>query len=233
MDSRLPDVDFDTWKQKGETLCQDFQTAKKHAVNALTAFESVQWKIAEWIDKGDKDFGEKAYAAAEQITGWSRNTLYNALWAFRKIGQISLRSEVALRWSHFKELARLPHEADREQVLQQFSDGLSYSVRDLREAVDRKQKERERLNSTAERRTDGSKDEDALTYLSVPLYPRERQTLKRLAKEKGTRVDALLRDIVVAHLNGKAATGNAKVSKQHRKLRSGSQGLTRKQRQAW
>jgi hypothetical protein len=213
-------LDFDTWKQKGEALCQDFRTAKKNAVQALRIFDGMHWKIAEWIDRGDEDFGGKAYATAEQITGWSRRTLYNAVWAFRKIRDISLRSEISrLTWNHFKELARLPNKEDREQVLQQFSDGLPYSVRDLREAVDRKQKERERLNSTAEHKRDRSKD---LTYMSVPLYAQECQTLKRLAKEQGKRFDTLLREIVVAYLNGRSAVGTkvVKASMQRRKLRS-------------
>src|SRR5258708_5036234 len=60
---------FDTWRKQGQGLFHHLQATE----NAL---ELSQWKIGDWLIEGDDTFGEKAYQAAKQITGWTKETLY-------------------------------------------------------------------------------------------------------------------------------------------------------------
>ncbi len=115
--------EFDVWKEHGLNLVRELRTTIHNLRVARTAVESEQWKFGEWILEGDRAYGEKAYDVAEKLTGWKRETLYNVVWVVRRFSSSSLRSEAILSWSHFKELARIKDDQDRERVLEKVSDG--------------------------------------------------------------------------------------------------------------
>jgi hypothetical protein len=176
---------FDTWKRNGEALFRRLEATEE-------AHETSQWAIGDWLVKGEKNFGEtKAYATAEQITGWVRGTLYNVVSVVRRFPTPSLRSETKLRWSHFKELARIKDDKKRVEVLEEFADGFEHSVWDVRERVD-KVLEKPAGSGKAARNGAG--------FLRTSLKENQRKIFKALANKKGKTTDELLRSIVLKYI---------------------------------
>jgi len=175
---------FDTWRKQGQGLFHHLQATE----NAL---ELSQWKIGDWLIEGDDTFGEKAYQTAEQITGWTRETLYNVVWVTKKFPAGSLRSENALKWSHFKELASIEDDQVRERLLDKFNDGFPYSVRDVRDRVHKE------LAKSKKKKTESSKEQaKKWVFLRVSLEPDHGGLVKTLAEIRRTPQDVLLRKIV-------------------------------------
>ena len=88
----LPDnLTFEEWEQAGRSLLQ--------------ISKSWQWWVGDWINYGEKHYGEK-YAQAIEVTGSEEKTLRNAVYV---AGQIELsRRRDNLSWSHHAEVASLP-----------------------------------------------------------------------------------------------------------------------------
>jgi hypothetical protein len=156
------------------------------------------WEIGDWLIEGldDKELSSKAYEVAEQITGWQRETLYNVVWVVRRFPMSSsLRSETTLKWSHFKELARVADERVREELLQQFSNGFEHSVIDVRARVDATIKK-----LSGPRDSGKAKKPNGFVSLTVSLAPDSRDQIKALARARAKTPDALLRGIVEEYL---------------------------------
>lgn len=177
---------FEAWRRKGEELVRSLKTAKN-------AVEMNQWGIGDWLVRGEKDFGKKAYDEAEQITGLERESLYNIVWVVKKF-PISLRSETGLKWSHFKELARISDENVREEVLGQLNDGFPHPVVAVRERVDAVL--RKLANNKGPQRETKPK---TWVYLQVSMKPDLRDVVKSYARAKRTHPDVLLRKIVTEY----------------------------------
>ena len=174
---------FEAWRQKGEELFITLQLKED-------AYETSQWDIGDWLLKGEDTlkFGKKAYEAAQQITGWERGTLYNVVSVVRRFQDPSLRSETVLRWSHFKELARIEDAAKRLEVLDKMDDGFPKTVLQVRDAVDKVIEKK-----PAKQRHSAPK----AFYLHTSLKKEERYLFKALAKKRKKTPDQLLRSIVL------------------------------------
>jgi hypothetical protein len=143
---------------------------------------------------GELHFGEKAYDAAEQITGLSRGSLYNIVWVVKRFQDTSLRSESGLKWSHFKELARIADDNVRDEVLGQFNQGFSPSVHDVRQRVNSVLKKLTEKSSSSK-----TKPPKTLVHLQVSLKPELGDLVKAYAKANRTQTDVLLRRIVTEY----------------------------------
>jgi len=198
--------DLEMWKGKGAHLLRSLQETQNN-------FETNRWAIGDWLVDGENQFGELAYSEAEKMTGWERGSLYNIVWVVRKFPTPSLRSEASLKWSHFKELARIADEKVRLELLQGFNNGFEHSVLDVRSRVDAVLKGlRERNGSRKAKRS------TTLVYMQVSLEPEQRELIKRLARAKGEAPDLFLRDIVLKYLQNDRRELLAK-SQQSKKLR--------------
>jgi hypothetical protein len=191
-ESHLPDVsgqqlNFDTWKERGEELVGDFRTKD-------AALEMDQWKIGDWIVQGVDKFAEKkgkqqVYDEAMRITGFDREYLQTVVWVVRRFPVSSLRKESTLKWSHFKEMAYLKDEKTRQRVLDKYSDGLPHSVRVVRECV---------LQELARPKQGGSgkKRNFKHVYMHVEFTLARRAQIKQLATARRITPDALVRKII-------------------------------------
>jgi|SRR5580704_13348170 hypothetical protein len=175
---------FNAWKRKGEDLFSRLQDTEK-------AHETSQWDIGEWLVKGEDNFGKKAYEAAEQITDWARGTLYNVVSVVRRFPDPSLRSETALTWSHFKELARIKDEKKRLELLDKLDDGFPKTVQQVRDCVDKA------LEKKAPKQ--GQPATKAF-YLRTSLKKEEKHLFRALAKKARKTTDQLLRKIVLGYI---------------------------------
>jgi len=178
---------FDTWKAKGENLFRRLQAT-------ASSLETNRWDIGDWLIKGQSEFGEKAYETAERITGWERSSLYNIVWVVGRFPTSSLRSETGLKWSHFKELARIPNEGSREEALRRFNDGFEHSVLEVRSFVDAV------LGKQHEGTGSEGKKQKSFMLFRVPLKLNYREMVESLEKEERKRLDALLSKVVVEYL---------------------------------
>ena len=179
--------DLESWKERGAGLLRSLREVKN-------SFEMNRWAIGDWLVDGEDEFGEMAYSEAAQITGWERGSLYNIVWVVRKF-PISLRSETGLKWSHFKELARIEDEKVRQELLRGFNNGFEQTVLNVRSRVDAVLK-----NLRKKRGSKKAKAQKILVYLQVSMEPDQRHRIKRLAKAKGETPDVFLRNIVLNYL---------------------------------
>jgi len=170
---------FEAWKQKGEDLFITLQLKEDE-------YETSQWDIGDWLLKGKETFGEMAYEAAKQITRWEKGTLYNVVSVVRRFRDPSLRSETKLKWSHFKELARIDNEKKRLDVLDKLNDGFPKTVLQVRAAVDKAIGKKTAKHNAAK-----------AFYLKTSLKQEQRSIFKALAKKWKKTPDELLRSIVL------------------------------------
>ena len=91
---------------------------------------SVQWWIGDWLNYGERKYGE-IYAQAIEATGLSYQTLADNKWVSGQI-ETSLRKE-NLSFNHHKEVASLPAE-DQQKFLNKAVEK-NLSVRELREEI--------------------------------------------------------------------------------------------------
>jgi hypothetical protein len=174
---------FEAWKQKGEELFITLQLKEDE-------YETSQWVIGDWLLKGKETlkFGKKAYDVAEQITGWKRGNLYNVVSVVRRFQDPSLRSETKLKWSHFKELARIKDEKKRLEVLDKLNDGFPKTVLQVRDAVEKVlEKKQAKQGQSAPK----------AFYLHTSLEKEDRHLFRVLAKRRKKTSDELLRSIVL------------------------------------
>ena len=67
--------------------------------------KAIQWWIGDWINFGERRYGE-SYAQAIEVTGYAYGSLRNAAWVASEI-ELSRRRD-NLSWSHHNEVASLP-----------------------------------------------------------------------------------------------------------------------------
>jgi hypothetical protein len=194
---------FDDWKQEGQDLFLRFQATEE-------AHEMSQWEIGDWLVKGvknkDKAQIKQAYDAAEQITRWSRGQLYNIVMVVNRFPTASLRSENNLKWSHFKELARIPADKVRGEVLEEFCDGFEHSVEAIRTRVDtavRKLKNEEEHDEDNRSDNGSSKGRETVVHLRVSLKRKYWDSVRYLADADHKAPDEYLEKIVKKHLREK------------------------------
>jgi len=166
---------LEAWKRDGADRVRRFKAAE-------SASEMGVWEIGDWLIEGldDKEFGTKAYEEAEQITGWQRETLYTVVWVVRKFPP-SLRSETALKWSHFKELARIKDENVREKL------------------------------KAGKPKGGKQGNQKTYVQLTVSLKADYRDLVKAYAKAKRTTPELLLREIVMEYLEDNKKEVAAKI----------------------
>lgn len=95
-----------------------------------TIGRGASWWIGDWVNYGNRKFGEK-YTRAAQITGYDMQTLMNMSYVALRFN-ISRRRE-NLSWSHHAEVAALPPE-ERDRWLN-VAQTRRLSVRSLREEL--------------------------------------------------------------------------------------------------
>jgi hypothetical protein len=181
-------ADLETWKERGIGLLRNLQ-----AIHARLEID--QWAIGDWLVDGEDQFGEKAYDEAEEITGFTRGSLYNIVWVTRRFADTSLRSETGLKWSHFKELARIDDESARLDLFSKLNDGASYSVLHVRAQVDSAVKQLREENQSEE-----EKDEPKYVSLQILLAREDRDLIKGFAKQHKQTPDVFVRNIVHTYL---------------------------------
>lgn len=108
---------FEEWEAIGKTL--------------LHVEQSVQWAIGDWLNYGERTYGE-AYAQAVEATGYSYQTLRDSAWVAGAIN-LSDRSD-NLPWTHHRILAAIPDESDRRELIRTAADN-GATVAELRRAV--------------------------------------------------------------------------------------------------
>jgi hypothetical protein len=187
---------FEVWEQEGQDLFLRLQRTE-------AAHELSQWEIGDWLHKGVKEKPRaeqgRAYDAAERITGWSRATLHNIVSVVGRFPTDSLRSETTLKWSHFKELARIPDETKRFKLLDEFSDGLPHSVEDVRTRVNTIVRQEENQDK-------GKKDKNKPLVIRLFLKQDDWNHLRNLADAEGKEPEDYLTGIVKDHLKKREIT---------------------------
>lgn len=96
----------------------------------LQVAESWQWVIGDWINIGEKRYGE-SYKRAIELTGKSYQTLRNVASVAKSVELYRRRD--SLTWKHHAEVAALPDE-DREQLLDA-CESEEWTTAELRQAV--------------------------------------------------------------------------------------------------
>lgn len=108
--------DFTTWEQLGQQL---------HYIEG-----AVHWWIGDWLNYGEGRWGQM-YSQALEATEFDYQTLRDDKWVAGQI-QLSLRKD-NLPYSHHKEVAPLPPDAQRRWLDKAEKEGLS--VRELRHGI--------------------------------------------------------------------------------------------------
>jgi N6-adenosine-specific RNA methylase IME4 len=112
------DLSFERWEQVGETLGR---IGRAH-----------QWWIGDWINFGERAYGEK-YAQAIEDTGLDYQTTANLAWVAGKV-QSSWRQET-LSWSHHQEVAKLEPAEQKRWLKRAVAEG--WSSKELRREIKR------------------------------------------------------------------------------------------------
>lgn len=112
--------DYESWLQVGHFLTK--------------ASESLMWWVGDWLNYGEKRYGE-TYEQAIEATGLDYQTLKNAKW-LSGLFELSLRKD-NLSFSHHLLVAALPI-SQRQRLLDK-ADSEGWSVRDLRAKLTHKQ----------------------------------------------------------------------------------------------
>jgi N6-adenosine-specific RNA methylase IME4 len=110
---------FEEWRDAGKFL--------RYAEGA------VHWWIGDWLNYGERAYGEK-YAGAVEATGFEYVTLGHDKWVAASIEFCRRRQN--LSWSHHAEVAAL--EPDEQDAILSQADGGSWNRAQLREAVRRR-----------------------------------------------------------------------------------------------
>ena len=92
--------------------------------------KAIQWWIGDWINFGERRYGE-SYAQAIEVTGYAYGSLRNAAWVASEI-ELSRRRD-NLSWSHHNEVASLPVEKQDEWL--DAAEANDWSHKDLRDAI--------------------------------------------------------------------------------------------------
>ncbi len=113
------DMTYDEWERVGSTL--------------QTIQGSINWWVGDWLNEGEKRYGE-TYAQAVEQTGKSEQFLMDCKWVANKY-EISDRSEI-LDWTHHQIVASLPRK-ERQDLLA-WAETNSASIREIREEKKRR-----------------------------------------------------------------------------------------------
>jgi hypothetical protein len=131
---------FDKWEEMGRFL--------------LNVQDRWQLYIGDWINFGEKKYGEK-YAHAVNVTSLAYQTLNDFAWVAGKVPQENRRTELA--FSFHKAVAPLSH-ANQKKLLQRAVDD-KLTVRDLRDLVSPLLEKKEAKKGTGARVSGGSETE--------------------------------------------------------------------------
>lgn len=109
-------LSFAEWEQAGEKLGR--------------IGRACQWWIGDWLNYGERAYGEK-YAQAIEVTGYEEKTLRNLAWVASHV-EMSRRRDI-LSWRHHAEVAALSP-PDQEGNLEQ-AEAEGWSVAELRKQI--------------------------------------------------------------------------------------------------
>ncbi len=84
------DLNFEEWQRTGETLGR--------------IGRACQWWIGDWLNYGERAYGEK-YSQAMEATGLDYETVRNYAWVADHVETV--RRRTVLSWSHHQEVAAL------------------------------------------------------------------------------------------------------------------------------
>lgn len=107
----------------------------------LTRIQSgVQWWVGDWMDYGEKAYGEKYAQAVDayEQTGINVDTLRNYQWVSERVPVI--RRLTTLSWSHHQAIAALPPKEQTAWLTKAVTEGLSY--RELRREVEKSERKK-------------------------------------------------------------------------------------------
>jgi len=111
-----PDINRAQYRKIGESL---------HLIQG-----SIQFWIGDWLRFGERKWGEM-YKEAEEITGFSKQTLRNNKWVSDKV-EMSVRTD-KLPYQHHEIVAALPQREQKKWLGKAIEDNLS--ARDLRQEI--------------------------------------------------------------------------------------------------
>lgn len=107
---------FEQWEAVGYTL--------------QTISGSVSWWIGDWLNYGERKYGE-TYAQAIEATGWAIQRLKDAKWVAAAVPKEIRRGE--LSWTHHRHIAHLPEEEQQKWIADAIKQ--EWSSADLRYAI--------------------------------------------------------------------------------------------------
>ena len=117
IDLTLPEgMSVEEWQKTGETLSGIDRACK--------------WWIGDWLQYGEREYGER-YDAAAAVTGYSKQTLMDAVWVARKVPK-SLRVK-RLSFGHHKAVAKLEPAEQKHHLADAARN--RWSVAELRERI--------------------------------------------------------------------------------------------------
>ena len=111
------DLEYDDWEDIGGTLQDLARSKERNLVLAEREIKITNWWIADWINFGDRKYGEK-YAQAIELTRLlgpelKEQTLANIASVGKQFTPDRRRADPAITWSHHAEVAYLePQQAD-------------------------------------------------------------------------------------------------------------------------
>lgn len=111
------------WQEDGLHLPNDLPFEEWEALGGVlvTMEKSVQWMLGDWLNYGERRFGDKAFQAI--ATGYATGTLRAAAWVAHRFPRGE--RDPAITWSHYRELASLPEEQANDLLVEVKAEGLS------------------------------------------------------------------------------------------------------------
>lgn len=117
--------------------CREFSDWQEEGQELAKVERYRQARIGDWLNAGEQQFGEKAYATAEamfrqQHCEYTRESLRNLAYVAKAV-PASLRNDIPLSWNHYVAVAAVPDPRKRELLEHAYSKRLT--VRQLRELI--------------------------------------------------------------------------------------------------
>src|SRR5260370_9668963 len=138
---------FDNWIESGKQL--------------VTQGTGHQFAIADWLLEGEERWEEKAYAKAEEVTGFTRQTLYDYVSTARAFPPESRRFASA-SFNHYRAVASVGDSEKRDRIMSQAG---ACTVRELRDKA--------ALQIPKAEDADASTNSDGPITVTVPEFHRQ------------------------------------------------------------
>lgn len=163
---------FDNWIQSGKDL--------------VVKGTGHQFAIADWLLEGGERWEEKAYAKAEEITGFTRQTLYDYVSTARAFPPES-RKYASASFNHYRAVAPVADPEKRHYFMVQ---AVACTVAELRRKVSPPLASKQK----SEREVKGDKP------ITVIVSGFERSVLADLATLRGVDISAIVRPLITGYV---------------------------------